>query len=119
MNERGAALLLGLILLSAVSLIAVVAASGSILQRQMASNFADSARALESADRAEAFASAWLYSRPAIEREAGCISECILPAAVVPPGPHPAGRGGHLQGKAGLQLAAVRQGHDEFPSRVE
>lgn len=89
MNASGMALLIGLLLLAAVSLLALAAANGSLLQRQQASHFAEERRAVENADIAEAQARAWLFSRADVEREAGCISGCLLPPAVHRPGELP------------------------------
>ncbi len=72
MNNRGIALLAGLILLASISLLALLTASGTVLQRNMASNFEDKALALQNASIATGFAAAWLNSRPIISREAGC-----------------------------------------------
>ena len=82
MNQRGVALIAGLVLLAALSLLAVAAASGMILQRHMAANYHENDLALENAAIASSFATAWLYSRPNHEREAGCISDCLLPVAI-------------------------------------
>jgi Tfp pilus assembly protein PilX len=90
MNQRGVALIAGLVLLAALSLLAVVAASGMILQRHMAANYHENDLALENAAIASSFATAWLYSRPNHEREAGCISDCLLPVAIHNAGEIPA-----------------------------
>lgn len=82
MNARGFALLTGLVLLAAVSLLAILAASGTLLQRNMAANFQESSLALENASIASAYAQAWLVSRPANAREEGCLSPCILPTGI-------------------------------------
>lgn len=78
----GFALVLGLLLLAALSLLAVMAANGMVLQRRMAANFEDRERALANAGLATAAALAWLYSRADFEREAGCTDGCLLPPAV-------------------------------------
>ena len=90
MNNRGIALLTGLILLASISLLALVTASGTVLQRNMAGNFEDKALALQNASIATGFAAAWLNSRPIISREAGCLSNCILPAGIHNAGELPA-----------------------------
>ncbi len=82
MNNRGIALLAGLILLASISLLALVTASGTVLQRNMAGNFEDKALALQNASIATGFAAAWLISRPIISREAGCQTNCVLPAGI-------------------------------------
>jgi Tfp pilus assembly protein PilX len=87
--QRGAALLLGLVLLAAVSLLALTAANGMVLQRRMAANFNDDRRALDNAAIAEASARAWLLSRADSEREHGCQAGCVLPVGVHGPGELP------------------------------
>jgi Tfp pilus assembly protein PilX len=92
MRARGVALIMGLLLLAALTLLAVMSANGMVLQRRMAANFEDRALALENADLAAAAARAWLDSRADVEREAGCQAGCLLPAAIhgvgeLPPNP--------------------------------
>ena len=82
MNHRGMALIAGLVLLAALSLLALVATSGMILQRHMAANYHENDLALENAAIASFFATSWLYSRPNYQREAGCITGCLLPAGI-------------------------------------
>jgi Tfp pilus assembly protein PilX len=82
MNQRGMALIAGLVLLAALSLLALVATSGMILQRHMASNYYENDLALENAAIASSYATAWLYSRPNHEREADCITGCLLPVGI-------------------------------------
>jgi Tfp pilus assembly protein PilX len=76
------ALLLGLLLLAALSLLAVMSANGMLLQRRMAASFGDRGLALGNADRAVAAARAWLDSRADVERQADCVSGCWLPVAI-------------------------------------
>lgn len=90
MKSRGIALLLGLLLLAAISLLATMAANGMLLQRRMAANHEDRALALENANRATAAARSWLDSRADVEREAGCLADCLLPPAVHAAGELPA-----------------------------
>lgn len=98
MNSRGIALITGLALLAAVSLLAILTASGTLLQRNMATNFQQNSLALESASIASVYAQAWLFSRPANAREPDCLNQCILPIAVrnggeLPPHPEYEGSG--------------------------
>lgn len=86
----GIALVLGLLLLAAISLLAVMAANGMLLQRRMAANDADRGRALQNADLATAAARAWLDSRADVERQAGCQVGCVLPPAIHAGGALPA-----------------------------
>lgn len=92
MKARGVALLMGLVLLAAISLLAVMATNGMVLQQRMASNFGDRGLALENAQLAAAAARAWLDSRADFEREAACATGCLLPPAIhgvgeLPPDP--------------------------------
>ncbi len=87
---RGFVLIAGLVLLAAISLLSLVAASGMILQKHMASNFTQDAKALENSQFAMSLASAWLYSRANHEREEACTSDCLLPVAIHNPGEVPA-----------------------------
>jgi len=82
MNSRGVALLMGLVLLAAIGLLALMATSGMVLQRHMSANFSESGRALAAADAADAAARAWLYSRADSERERDCETDCMLPVAI-------------------------------------
>lgn len=82
MNTRGMALVTGLLLLAAISLLALVGTSGMILQKHMASNFRHNSAALQNADLAQSEGQTWLFSRANHEREPGCITDCLLPAAI-------------------------------------
>jgi Tfp pilus assembly protein PilX len=83
LKSRGIALLAGMVLLAAVSILALTASSGMILQRHMTTNFQEDALALESATVADAYAKAWIYSRPVNQRERGCSNDCVLPPGFV------------------------------------
>lgn len=89
MKQRGIALLASLVLLAAVSLLALSASSGMILQRNMTSNYQENSLALRNASIASEYAIAWLNSRPVIERESGCASGCLLPSGIRAPGELP------------------------------
>jgi Tfp pilus assembly protein PilX len=90
LNSRGIALLAGLVLLAAVSLLALSAVSGTVLQHNMAINFQENSTALQNASLAAAYAKAWLNSRRVSERESGCEMDCILPAGIRNTGELPA-----------------------------
>jgi Tfp pilus assembly protein PilX len=83
------ALITGLLLLAAISLLALAGTSGMILQKHMAANFKHGALALQNADLAQSEGRAWLFSRANHEREAGCVADCLLPAAIHPAGELP------------------------------
>ena len=89
MNCRGMALLTGLLLMAAISLLAVTAAGGMSLQRQQAANYEDKSRAGERSDLASSHALAWLLSRQDSERQADCVRDCLLPAGIRSPGEVP------------------------------
>jgi len=82
LNSRGIALFTGLVLLAALSLLALTAASGTVLQRTMAANFQENSLALQNASIAASYARAWLNSRQVVERESGCQDNCILPVGI-------------------------------------
>lgn len=82
MNGRGMALVTGLLLLAAVALLAVTAAGSMTLQQHQSANFSDRMKAGAAADLAGSWALAWLYSRTDTERQADCISPCLLPAGI-------------------------------------
>jgi Tfp pilus assembly protein PilX len=90
LKNRGIALLTGLVLLAAISLLALSAASGTVLQRNMAINYQENAVALQNASIAESYAMAWLNSRAVSERQSGCQSNCLLPIGIHNPGELPA-----------------------------
>ncbi|MEJ2385682.1 MAG: PilX N-terminal domain-containing pilus assembly protein, partial [Xanthomonadales bacterium] len=89
MRSQGVALVTGLVILAAISLLAITAAGGLTLQRHQAANFQDRIRAESAADAAQSAALAWLYSRPDSDRQAGCIAACFLPDAIHAPGSLP------------------------------
>lgn len=90
MKQRGIALLAGLVLLTAISLLALSASSGMILQRNMTMNFQENSLALQNASIASEFAVAWLNSRPVIDRESACEEDCLLPIGIHAQGELPA-----------------------------
>jgi len=90
LNSRGIALFTGLVLLAALSLLALMAASGTVLQRTMAANFQENSMALQNASIAASYARAWLISRQVNERESGCLENCILPVGIRHSGELPA-----------------------------
>jgi Tfp pilus assembly protein PilX len=90
LNSRGIALFTGLVLLAALSLLALTAASGTVLQRTMAANFQENSMALQNASIAASYARAWLNSRPVNERESGCRDNCVLPVGIRSSGELPA-----------------------------
>jgi len=81
-TQKGIALLAGLVLLASISLLALMAASGMIMQKHMASNFRQDMKALENSGIATSYASSWLYSRAKHERDSACNTNCVLPVAI-------------------------------------
>ena len=90
MRSQGVALVTGLVILAAISLLAITAAGGMSLQRHQAANFQDRMRARSAADTAQWAALAWLYSRPDSDRQIDCDTACFLPEAIHPAGALPA-----------------------------
>ena len=78
----GMALVTGLLMLTAVSLLAVTAAGSMTLQQHQATNFADKLQAASRAQTAGLWARAWLYSRADHERDSTCLAACTLPPAI-------------------------------------
>lgn len=89
MNCKGVALVTGLLILAAVSLIAVTAAGSMTLQRKQAANYHDKTQAMANAELAESWARAWLFSRANVEREPLCTRNCVLPLGIHLPGELP------------------------------
>lgn len=89
MKHGGMALVAGLVLLAALTALALLSANGMAVQRLQAANHEDRERARQNALHAERAAMAWINSRPDYERQTGCMSDCLLPAAVLPPGTLP------------------------------
>lgn len=82
MKNRGMALLIGLLLMAALSLLALSAASGTVLQRNMAINFEENALSLQNASIAVSYARSWLNHREVNERQGNCASGCLLPVGI-------------------------------------
>lgn len=108
MKARGIALLMGLVLLAAVSLLALMAANSMVLQRRMSANYGERSQALARATRAVAAAKAWLYSRPDFERQIDCTADCQLPAAIHGPGQLP--RNPEFESAAWWRSYAIAEG---------
>ena len=89
MNCKGIALITGLLILAAISLIAITAAGSMTLQRKQAANYRDKTMAMANAHVAESWAKAWLFSRSDIERQPSCIRDCVLPIGIHLPGELP------------------------------
>ena len=89
MNCKGIALITGLLILAAISLIAVTVAGSMTLQRKQAANYRDKAIAMTNAELAESWAMAWLFSRADVERQPSCKQDCVLPLGIHLPGELP------------------------------
>lgn len=76
------ALVVGLVLLAALSLLALTSGRGMALQHRMAGNADENMQALHNATMAASAARAWLESRADVEREPGCLTDCLLPVAI-------------------------------------
>ena len=68
MTSQGMVLITGLLLLAAISLLALAGTSGMILQKHMATNFSLDSAALQHAEIAQLEAQSWLLSRPSVRR---------------------------------------------------
>src|SRR5262245_55827475 len=77
--QHGVALLLGLILLVAICLLALVATSSMILQQRMAGNFSDTQNARQAAAWAVSQGEAYLFGVGQDQRAGGCTTRCFLP----------------------------------------
>lgn len=104
------ALITGLLLLAAISLLALAGTSGMILQRHMSSNFLQASTALQNAELAQSEGQAWLFSRANHEREADCIRDCLLPVGIFNSGTLPV-RVEH-ESTAWWQLNGIESGID-------
>ena len=82
-RQAGVALLLGLVILAAISLLAVVATSSMILQQRMASNFSDAQSARQAAAWAVSQGEAYLLGVEQDQRLEGCSARCFLPPSSV------------------------------------
>jgi Tfp pilus assembly protein PilX len=83
------ALVAGLVLLAALTALALLSANGMAVQRLQAANHEDRERARGNALHAERAAIAWITSRADHERQTPCKHDCLLPVAVMPSGSLP------------------------------
>lgn len=81
-THRGAALVLGLVLMASMSLLAVASSSGAALQSRMAANWEERTAAWVSASLADAEARRWLASRQYVDRGADCSLGVMQPFAI-------------------------------------
>lgn len=72
-------MLAGLVLLVAISLLALVATSSMILQHRMAGNFADGQQARQAVAEALVQGEAFVFELGNIDRISDCVSDCFLP----------------------------------------
>lgn len=77
-DARGIALIGGLVLLSALSLLALIASSGMLSQQRMAGNFDDAGAARANAEQAVAGGLALLLATPPDRRIEGCATDCFI-----------------------------------------
>lgn len=78
-SQRGIALLAGLVMLAALSLLALVAANSAVSQQRIAANYGDAQAARENAELALSAGFALLRETPGERRIAGCASDCFVP----------------------------------------
>ncbi len=77
-SQRGAVLIIGLLLLLVLIILGVAASQSSIIQVKLAGNFRDLNKAFESAEAGNRWPSAWLLSRgrTALSRPFPCVDQC-------------------------------------------
>lgn len=95
-RQKGAVLLVGLVLLVTLTLLGVTYAQSAIMQEKLAGNFKDFSLAFQSAEAGTRWPSAWLQSLNGntLVRPFPCIAECsssdqVLGAAKLPARPSP------------------------------
>ena len=74
--DQGAVLLICLLMLAALTLLGLAAASDHTLQDRMSNNLVEAALAGQSANTALSWGEQWLLSRPGSERPAACPDTC-------------------------------------------
>jgi Tfp pilus assembly protein PilX len=77
-RQTGVALLAGLVLMAAISLLALVASNSMLMQRGMAANFSDMQRARQAAEIAVAQGERYLLSIPPAGRSSNCLLDCYI-----------------------------------------
>lgn len=77
-RQRGAVLMVGLVLLMALVILGVAASQSAIIQERLAGNFRDTSLAFESAEAGTRWSSAWLQSlgKTSLSRPFPCSSGC-------------------------------------------
>jgi type IV pilus assembly protein PilX len=79
-TQRGAALVMGLLVLVVLLLLGITATTSTILQERMAGNFRDAGLAFEASEAGNRWAAAWLQSRPSTGRPFPCSENCRVPS---------------------------------------
>lgn len=77
-SSRGVALLAGLVLMTAISLLALVATSSMLLQIRMAANFRDVQQARVASFKAVLHGEAYLFGLRPDQRAPGCLEQCFF-----------------------------------------
>jgi len=90
-NQRGAVLLIGLLLLLVLIMLGLAASQSSIIQVKLSGNFRDLNRAFEAAEAGNRWPSAWLLSlgKTAVSRPFPCIDQCDASSRVWQQGMYP------------------------------
>ena len=83
MNQQGAALLTGLVLLTALAMIAFTASSGMTLQGRISSNNEQRRLALAQAVVVERHVASWLAGLNSVDRSAHCGASVLQPPGVL------------------------------------
>jgi type IV pilus assembly protein PilX len=75
-KQRGAALIMGLLVLVIMILLALTATSSTLMQNRMAGNFRDASLAFQASEGANRWAMAWLLSLDELHRPFACAGSC-------------------------------------------
>ncbi len=88
-RQGGAALIMGLLVLTVMILLVITATSSTLMQNHMAGNFRDSSLAFQASEGGSRWAMAWLLSLDETERPFPCASSCTSGSPVWSTGQYP------------------------------
>ena len=90
-KQKGAVLIIGLMLLLVLVILGVASSQGAIIQEKLAGNFRDIGLAFRSAEAETRWSSAWLQSlgRSSLSRPFPCLTDCDNVSRVWDHGVHP------------------------------
>jgi hypothetical protein len=81
-GQRGAALIVGLLVLVIMILLTLAMTNSTLMQTRMAGNFRDASSAFQASEAANRWAMAWLLSLDQSDRPFPCLSDCTSADAV-------------------------------------